>query len=100
MNDYLRFRGEGQGPLFLLFGKPITYDYISNKLEKITSALNLQHNEELTSHCFRIGRCTDWVKEGLSQDQITELSQKLQLIIDDIETKEMRWFELAEKLGL
>jgi len=34
---------------------------------------------------------------SLSQDKINDLSQKLQSIIDDIEDKEMRWFELAEK---
>ncbi|WP_026753238.1 ABC-F family ATP-binding cassette domain-containing protein [Sediminibacter sp. Hel_I_10] len=37
---------------------------------------------------------------SLSQDQINALSQKLQVIIDDIAEKEARWFELAEKLGL
>lgn len=37
---------------------------------------------------------------SLSQDKINELSQKLQAIIDAIEEKEMRWFELAEKLGI
>ncbi len=36
---------------------------------------------------------------SLSQDKINELSQKLQTIIDEIGEKEMRWFELAEKLG-
>ncbi|WP_425077113.1 ABC-F family ATP-binding cassette domain-containing protein [Psychroserpens sp. S379A] len=34
---------------------------------------------------------------SLSQDKINELSQQLQNIITDIEDKEMRWFELAEK---
>lgn len=34
----------------------------------------------------------------LSQEQINKLSEKLQVIIDTIEEKEMRWFELAEKL--
>ena len=34
----------------------------------------------------------------LSQDQISKLSKKLQVIIDTIEEKEMRWFELSEKL--
>ncbi|GAB5564455.1 MAG: ABC-F family ATP-binding cassette domain-containing protein [Winogradskyella sp.] len=34
----------------------------------------------------------------LSQDDINKLSSKLQVIIDAIEEKEMRWFELAEKL--
>ena len=34
----------------------------------------------------------------LSQDEINTLSKKLQDIIDTIEEKEMRWFELSEKL--
>ena len=34
----------------------------------------------------------------LSQDEISKLSEKLQVIIDTKEEKEMRWFELAEKL--
>lgn len=34
---------------------------------------------------------------SLSQDEINKLSQKLQNIINDIEEKEMRWFELSEK---
>ncbi|WP_299363349.1 ATP-binding cassette domain-containing protein, partial [Winogradskyella sp.] len=35
---------------------------------------------------------------NLSQDEINQLSEELQSIIDTIEEKEMRWFELAEKL--
>ena len=34
---------------------------------------------------------------SLSQDKINELSKQLQKIIDEIEDKEMRWFELSEK---
>ncbi|NNE32922.1 MAG: ABC-F family ATP-binding cassette domain-containing protein [Winogradskyella sp.] len=34
----------------------------------------------------------------LSQEEIKELSNKLQTIIDTIEEKELRWFELSEKL--
>ncbi|WP_296314908.1 ABC-F family ATP-binding cassette domain-containing protein [Winogradskyella sp. UBA3174] len=34
----------------------------------------------------------------LSQDEISKLSEKLQTIIDTISKKEMRWFELSEKL--
>ncbi|WP_299522879.1 ABC-F family ATP-binding cassette domain-containing protein [Winogradskyella sp.] len=34
----------------------------------------------------------------LSQDEINQLSEELQGIIDTIEEKELRWFELAEKL--
>ncbi|MGS2726855.1 ABC-F family ATP-binding cassette domain-containing protein [Psychroserpens sp. BH13MA-6] len=34
---------------------------------------------------------------SLTQDAINDLSLKLQKIIDEIETKELRWFELSEK---
>jgi ATP-binding cassette subfamily F protein uup len=34
----------------------------------------------------------------LTQDNISKLSEKLQVIIDTIEEKEMRWLELSEKL--
>ncbi len=34
----------------------------------------------------------------LSQDEINKLSEELQVIIDTIEEKELRWFELSEKL--
>ncbi|MCB0399584.1 MAG: ABC-F family ATP-binding cassette domain-containing protein [Winogradskyella sp.] len=34
----------------------------------------------------------------LSQDDINKLSEELQVIIDNIEEKELRWFELAERL--
>ncbi|MCC1484921.1 ABC-F family ATP-binding cassette domain-containing protein [Winogradskyella immobilis] len=36
----------------------------------------------------------------LSQDEITALSDELQIIINTLEDKELRWFELAEKLGV
>ncbi|WP_138434657.1 ABC-F family ATP-binding cassette domain-containing protein [Winogradskyella algicola] len=35
---------------------------------------------------------------NLSQEDINKLSEELQVIIDSIEEKELRWFELAEKL--
>ena len=34
----------------------------------------------------------------LSQDDINKLSEKLQVIIDTMEEKELRWFEFSEKL--
>ncbi|QRM87811.1 ATP-binding cassette domain-containing protein [Lacinutrix sp. WUR7] len=39
-----------------------------------------------------------FLDETLSQDAIAELSDKLQNIITEMETKEARWFELMEKL--
>ena len=38
-----------------------------------------------------------FLNPDLSQDEITKLSKALQTIIDTIEEKELRWFELAEK---
>ena len=35
----------------------------------------------------------------LSQDEITALSDELQILINTLEYKEFRWFELAERLG-
>lgn len=35
---------------------------------------------------------------NLSQDEINTLSQELQIIIETIEAKEERWFELSSKL--
>ncbi|MGB6267786.1 MAG: ABC-F family ATP-binding cassette domain-containing protein, partial [Olleya sp.] len=39
-----------------------------------------------------------FLNPDLTQDQITELSSKIQKIIDAIEEKEMRWLELSEKM--
>ena len=39
-----------------------------------------------------------FLNPDLTQDQITELSAKIQKIIDSIEEKEMRWLELSEKM--
>ncbi|RBP29780.1 ATP-binding cassette subfamily F protein uup [Oceanihabitans sediminis] len=39
-----------------------------------------------------------FLDETLSQDQIQKLSEKLQDIITEMETKEERWFELMEKM--
>lgn len=41
---------------------------------------------------------TQFNNPELSQDDINKLSKKLQVIIDSIEEKELRWFELSEKL--
>jgi ATP-binding cassette subfamily F protein uup len=41
---------------------------------------------------------TKFHNPDLSQEDINKLSEKLQHIIDSIEEKELRWFELSEKL--
>ena len=40
-----------------------------------------------------------FLDESLNPGQIQELSKKLQEIMEEIEEKEMRWFELSTKLG-
>jgi len=39
-----------------------------------------------------------FLNPDLTQDQITELSNKIQAIINTIEEKELRWMELMEKM--
>jgi ATP-binding cassette subfamily F protein uup len=41
---------------------------------------------------------TKFTDPELAPDDISKLSEKLKVIIDTIEEKEMRWFELSEKL--
>jgi ATP-binding cassette subfamily F protein uup len=40
-----------------------------------------------------------FLNADLSQDEISKLSEKLRVIADTKDEKEMRWFQLAEKLG-
>ena len=55
----------------------------------ITDDMNSAHRLELEAK---------FLDETLSQDDITALSDKLQNIITEIETKEERWLELMEKM--
>ncbi|MBU2929571.1 ABC-F family ATP-binding cassette domain-containing protein [Winogradskyella psychrotolerans] len=80
----------------------------NSKAEKQNEANKLDYNEQkeyknLTSkiRALEFDKTeleAKFLNPDLSQDQISELSEKLQVIIDTIEEKEMRWFELAEKL--
>jgi len=68
---------------------PLTYNE-QKELNNIESKLkSLEHDKKELEAKF--------LEEGLSQEQIAELSEKLQLVIDSIETKELRWLELLEK---
>jgi ATP-binding cassette subfamily F protein uup len=78
------------------------------KVEKQNEANKLDYNEQkeyknLTSkiRALELDKTaleSKFTNPELSQEQISALSEKLQLIIDTIEEKELRWFELAEKL--
>ena len=80
----------------------------NTKAEKQNEVNKLNYNEQkeyknLTSkiralELDKMALEEKFLNPDLSQDQITELSEQLQVIIDNIEEKEMRWFELAEKL--
>jgi len=61
------------------------------ELNNIESKLkSLEHNKKEFEAKF--------LDESLNTEQINELSEKLQVIIDNIEEKELRWLELLEKL--
>jgi len=69
---------------------PLTYNE-QKELNNIESKLkSLEHDKKELEAKF--------LDETLSQEQISELSAKLQLMIDNIEEKELRWLELLEKL--
>jgi ABC transport system ATP-binding/permease protein len=80
----------------------------NTKSEKQNEANKLDYNEQkeyknLTSkiralELDKVALEAEFTNPELSQDEISKLSEKLQNIIDTIEEKEMRWFELAEKL--
>jgi ATP-binding cassette subfamily F protein uup len=80
----------------------------STKTETQNQAHKLDYNEQkeyknLTSkirtlELDKTALETKFTNPDLSQDQISKLSEKLQALIDTIEKKEMRWFELSEKL--
>jgi ATP-binding cassette subfamily F protein uup len=80
----------------------------TTKAEKQNEANKLDYNEQkeyknLTSkirslELDKVAMEEKFTNPDLSQDQIAKLSEKLQVIIDTIEEKEMRWFELAEKM--
>ncbi len=86
-----------------------TVEKVDNtKAEKQNEANKLDYNEQkeyknLTSkiRALELDKTeleAQFLNPELTQDQISKLSEKLQVIIDTIEEKEMRWFELAEKL--
>ncbi|WP_339624545.1 ABC-F family ATP-binding cassette domain-containing protein [uncultured Winogradskyella sp.] len=86
--------------------QPIKTD--NTEVVKQNEANKLDYNEQkeyknLTSkiralELDKIALEAKFLNPELSQDEISKLSEKLQVIIDTIEEKEMRWFELAEKL--
>ncbi|MDB9720936.1 ABC-F family ATP-binding cassette domain-containing protein [Winogradskyella sp.] len=86
--------------------QPIKTD--NTKVVKQNEANKLDYNEQkeyknLTSkiRALELDKTAleaKFLNPELSQDEISKLSEKLQVIIDTIEEKEMRWFELAEKL--
>ena len=68
LNEYLLWRGNQEGPLFILEGKAIARTYFSKQL---TNLLKLsQINGRITSHSFRYGACNHWLNLGYTELQI------------------------------
>jgi ATP-binding cassette subfamily F protein uup len=92
--------------------QPITPKVSENKKDKASwkqnEASKLSFNEEkelrnieskLKSLAFDKKQLENkFLNPDLTQDAINALSEELQKIIETIETKEERWFELSEKL--
>ncbi len=70
---FMGVRGFAPGFLFMLNLKPLR-DYQVNKvLAKIASFVHFPSDKvKLSSHGFRIGRCTDWGAQGLSEAAICD----------------------------
>ena len=68
INEYLKLRGNKEGPLFLLEGKPITKSFFSAQLKQLLKITGL--SEKITPHSLRIGSATHWSQLGYSECQI------------------------------
>ena len=69
MHRYLAFRGDAPGPLFMEHGKPIRAKTVSDNLAACIRFLGMDP-KVYTPHSFRIGRCTQWALEGISDMDI------------------------------
>ncbi len=69
MHRYLAYRGDEPGPLFLEHGKPIKPKTVSDILAACLRFLGMD-SKTYTPHSFRIGRCTQWALQGISDTEI------------------------------
>ena len=69
MHKYLAYRGDNDGPLFLENGQPLKAKTISDTLNACVRFLGMEQNV-YTPHSFRIGRCTQWAMEGITESEI------------------------------
>ena len=73
--DWLAIRGYNPGPLFLdISGKPISAHQVSAMLKKCLRSVGLEADRYGT-HSFRIGRCSDLVKQGETDTQLRFLGR-------------------------
>ena len=68
MVRYLSVRGNAPGCLFLSSEGPVTIKKVSDLLDIFRTLL--PDVMKLSSHCFRIGRCTDLHEAGVSESEI------------------------------
>ncbi len=69
MRRYLLARVHTSQNLLCRLGGPVTYDWFNQLVRRVAGMIGMD-KERYSSHCFRIGRCTDWVGEGFSVTQI------------------------------
>ncbi len=69
LNVYLAIRPKFNGPLFVDNYGPITPKLVNENLQKCVEGLGWD-SSRVQSHSLRIGRATDWAKQGYSAIQI------------------------------
>lgn len=72
---YLRLRGSQTGPLFLLSnGLPVTSSIFNRALKEVLAFVGLSPQFH-KGHSFRIGACSEAIKQGLSEETVMTLGR-------------------------
>ena len=75
MVDYIKLRGQGQGPLFRYANKlPVQKTAFAKYLKAIIANTELT-SKKISPHCFRIGAATWAAKSGFSSEQIKAMGR-------------------------
>ena len=75
MVDYIKLRGQGQGPLFRYANKlPVQNTAFAKYLKAIIANTELT-SKNISPHCFRIGAATWAAQSGFSSEQINAMGR-------------------------
>ena len=74
MNQYVKMRGDTQGPLFSLGNNPLTRHCFTSRLKLLLVAVG-ERKVNFNSHSFRIGAASMWASQGKSDIEIQRLGR-------------------------